>query len=114
MTMERLTTGDFIARLPFRSGGGRDRGGPWRRAWFRVRARLGWVPAAADWQMLLARRAAAPPAFAACRKLRVWPSCTRFAAPRGCQAPALGLWGQKRPYRGGARAREFPPAKAPM
>src|SRR5262245_2051991 len=27
MTMERLTTGDFIARLPFRSGGGRGRGG---------------------------------------------------------------------------------------
>src|ERR1700728_1649569 len=24
MTMERLTTGDFIARLPFRSGAGRD------------------------------------------------------------------------------------------
>src|SRR5262249_57803021 len=27
MTMERLTTGDFIARLPFRSGGDRGPGG---------------------------------------------------------------------------------------
>src|SRR6476659_3463369 len=27
MTMERLTTGDFIARLPFRSGGGRGPAG---------------------------------------------------------------------------------------
>src|SRR4029453_3826731 len=45
MTIERLTTGDFIARLPFRSGGGRGRGGPWRRTWLRVRARLFLVPA---------------------------------------------------------------------
>src|SRR5215471_10959208 len=66
ITMERLTTGDFITRLPFRSGGGRDRGWPWRRAWFRVRARLGCVHAAADWQMLLAQRAAARPFCAPC------------------------------------------------
>src|SRR5262245_6027395 len=63
MTMERLTTGDFIARLPFRFGGARARGGPWRRAWFRVRARLGCVHAAADWQMPFAQRAAARPSW---------------------------------------------------
>src|SRR5262245_2051989 len=36
----------------------------WRRAWFRVRARLGCVHAAADWQMPFAQRAAARPSCA--------------------------------------------------
>src|SRR4051794_26478885 len=31
MTMERFMTGDFIASLPFRSGAGRERGGPSHR-----------------------------------------------------------------------------------
>src|SRR2546427_4714496 len=37
MTMERLTTGDFIARLPFRSCGGRGCGGAFPSLWG-----LGW------------------------------------------------------------------------
>src|SRR5262249_36393369 len=97
MTMERLTTGDFIARLPFRSGGGRDRGGPWRRAWFRVRARLGCVHAAAHLQMLLARRAAARPALRALRKLTIWPILHSISRSWVMQVPRLWLRGQIRP-----------------
>src|SRR5512145_1393861 len=66
MTMERLTTGDFIPRLPFRSGGGRGRGEPWRRAWLRVRARLCCAHAVVDWQPLPVQRAVALPACAHC------------------------------------------------
>jgi hypothetical protein len=47
MTMERLTICDFIARLPCRSGVGRDLSGPWSArapaGWTRPAARLGAV-----------------------------------------------------------------------
>src|SRR2546429_3978360 len=59
MTIERLTTGDFITRLPFRSGGDRDRGGLLRRGWPRGRARLCCGRIAVDWRVPFVQRAAA-------------------------------------------------------
>src|SRR5262249_3398545 len=111
MTMERLTTGDFIARLPFRSGGARGRGGPWRRAWFRVRARLCCGPAAARLEMLFAPRAAPPPSLAPLGGLTTRPSRLRLAPPGGGPSPPEGLRGQIRPYRGGGCARKLPLAE---
>src|SRR6266436_9588826 len=49
MTMERLTTGDFIARPPLRCGGGRVHCGLWRHVKFPARARLYSAHAIVDW-----------------------------------------------------------------
>src|SRR5262245_27522464 len=66
MTMERLTTGDFIARLPFRSGGDRGRGGLRGCGEVRIRGRLCCVRSAVDWQMPFVQQAAARPFCAPC------------------------------------------------
>src|ERR1700734_1394840 len=66
MTMERLTTGDFIARLPFRSGAGRDFCWPCHSAIAPRRVRLLGAHARAGWKQLLARPGA------------VWPVCARY------------------------------------
>src|SRR5256884_9920918 len=68
MTMERLTTGDFIARLPFRSGGHRGRGGLLRRVRLPVRARLWCVRTAVEWPVLVFSGAAPRPFCAACER----------------------------------------------
>src|SRR6266481_2348391 len=57
MTMERLTTGDFIARLPFRSGGARGRAEPWRHVLPRVRARPCCARVVVGWLTLLVQPA---------------------------------------------------------
>src|SRR6202048_5200440 len=51
MTMERLTTGDFILRLPCRPGADRDFGGPSCRAQRQDRARPCSGRAATDWRL---------------------------------------------------------------
>src|SRR5581483_1536358 len=52
ITMDRFTTGDFIDRLPFPRGAGRDRGGPWCRAPYRDCARLYCGRREDDWRQL--------------------------------------------------------------
>src|SRR6266513_2008212 len=59
ITMERLTTGDFIARLPFRAGAGRAYGGPCRCARHRACARPCGVHAGDGWWPLSVRHGAA-------------------------------------------------------
>src|SRR5271168_3857038 len=61
MTMERLTTGDFIDRLPFRPDVGRARGGPSRRARTGDCVRLCCGHAEDDWPPRFVACAAVPP-----------------------------------------------------
>src|SRR5438874_3563428 len=64
MTIERLTTGDFIARPPLRCGGGRVHGGHLLCVALRARVRLCFVRAIAGWRQHLVRLPAARPSCA--------------------------------------------------
>src|SRR4051795_11400526 len=66
MTMERLTTRDFIARLPFRSGGARGPGWPWRRVRSPDHVGLCCAHAVVVWRPLRVQRAPAAPSCALC------------------------------------------------
>src|SRR5215471_17726614 len=68
ITIERLTTGDFIARPPLRCGGGRVHGGISLCATLRARARLWFVRAAVGWMPHLVRRPAARLSCALCEE----------------------------------------------
>src|SRR5271169_236500 len=70
MTMERLTTGDFIARLPFRSGAGRVLCESCRSGTDRGPVRLSIGRAQAYWKR------------PSCLLDAAWPACVRYGDRR--------------------------------
>src|SRR5215468_3309781 len=87
MTMERLTTGDFIARPPLRCGGGRGRAAPWHCVTLRGRARLCCVRAVVGWPPLFVHPPPPPPAPAPLGGVPCTPS----------SSPEWAVWGEERP-----------------